>query len=1166
VGGTGSKKGFIEYYLPRNSSYLIYEYQRPLNQVCHVMIQSDGRGAKYRFIDAPYHPEFYIAENSIPRDSASVTQLYRPEAEPSKLMGVDDYCNIIQCQPVSSGKKWLRPLQIRFAMAAAPITHIEKVISSVIEKIGDFDTIKQMLIDISRDKLSQNLLDREQDKTPFQLNKNDIDAWLADLNAVRELEDKREDFDALLQTISSLKDTLNELSHLHALALREQKTNQTELTAISQSLTELKQQRAQLEKDYEQQLEPKHAELREVNKYIDDLDFKVQNLEKQKLDYEQQDAESFAIKASLLTKYQQQQKDIKEEIDALENESKQINLLYEKQLSDLKHRHTHQIQKFAIESGKQKRNELELLSKAEALYQKAKDQCLNDKDSRLKPADANKSQFTIDLEISRARLNSIPVSNVLQQQLNKTQQALETIRQETDLAIQNQLSANDNYSSALATFLEFEQQLKDKNTALRVTEESHGLCLKRLSPEHGSLQSFLETEVEDWSQNIGRVIAPELLERTDLDPQQLDSLNKSLYGLQIDLDVLADRANMTADKASLEQEELRLSEQRKRLKLEIEQTKSSLNTANKSREQCLAEKNKAKQQVQRHHHTQDNLQSEATGLDNQIRAEKEKIRVEIEADINRLSQGIADSERTLQTIEKDFVNEQKNLHSDYLSRKGMIQSDTENTIIAINTQIESEKSLFKLEKQRLEQQLTTDLNATGSDDTIVERSKALVVLKTKEQDALKSQQLDKEYQAWLTNKWLQHPNFCQQIIQHKQQLTRLEDEIKQSEVNYKNKKSSINRQISGKKTDQDKTQSLLTQLTYCTDQLKVCQPVLKKDLPDYAADTLFRLTRDTVQQRKQHEIILENGKRALLALFSKHNRSCLAEAWQQALDSARGTGDYFQAELLEIEQPLINVLQMVAHVKQVTIQQIDTHAFDVNAFYRHLRQFERVIKATGADLSRHVSEEKYFDALGEITVKIRSKMNDLEYWQALKSFGDNYDEYKNDVALTGNNEIPNTLIEAMAELTSILPATGFKIKHLALFDIEFSIMENGQIKHARNARELKDVSSTGLSYLALITFFTGVTSMLRKQDNTVICWPIDELGDLAPENIEAMMSLLKKHNIHIMSATPIADRHVLSLFNRRYLLDKQKIHEVKLPESKLEMLLGHSESEETNYV
>ena len=119
VGSTGSKKGFIEYYLPRNSSYLIYEYQRPLKQVCHVMIQSDGRGARYKFIDAPYNQEFYINENSIPRDSASVAQLYRREAETSKLMGVDDYCSIIQCQPVNSGKKWCRPLQSRFAMASA---------------------------------------------------------------------------------------------------------------------------------------------------------------------------------------------------------------------------------------------------------------------------------------------------------------------------------------------------------------------------------------------------------------------------------------------------------------------------------------------------------------------------------------------------------------------------------------------------------------------------------------------------------------------------------------------------------------------------------------------------------------------------------------------------------------------------------------------------------------------------------------------------------------------------------------------------------------------------------------------------------------------------------------------------------------------------------------
>jgi hypothetical protein len=193
-------------------------------------------------------------------------------------------------------------------------------------------------------------------------------------------------------------------------------------------------------------------------------------------------------------------------------------------------------------------------------------------------------------------------------------------------------------------------------------------------------------------------------------------------------------------------------------------------------------------------------------------------------------------------------------------------------------------------------------------------------------------------------------------------------------------------------------------------------------------------------------------------------------------------------------------------------------------------------------------------------------MNDLEYWQSLKNFGDNYHQYRDQRDLTGNTEIPNTLIEAMGELTSLLPETGISIKHLSLFDIEFTITENGHVKHARNAKELKDVSSTGLSYLALITFFTGVTSMLRRNNPTVICWPIDELGDLAPENIEAMMNMLEQQNIHILSATPTADRHVLGLFKRRYQLDKQKLHEVNLPESKLGRLLNQINQEEVSHV
>ena len=1166
VGSTGSKQGFLEYYLPRNSSYLIYQYQRPYQQMCHVMIQSDGRGARYKFIDAPYDKSIYVDENNIPRDSASVDRLYRGNTETSKLMSVDDYCSVIQCHQVSNAKKSLRLLQRRFAMAASPITHIEKVISSVIEKIGDFDTIKQMLIDISRDKLSHNLLDQEQDKIPFQLNKQHIDAWLADLNAARELEAKREDFDALLQTVGTLKDTLNELSHIHYLALKHHKSTEAELTVISQSIAKLKNHRKQLKDNYEQQWEPKDDELRSLNGQIKDLKFEIESLEDQKLKYESQDAESYAIKGSLLDQHVLQQKNIKEEIDALENESKEIKDIYEQQLIELKHHHSNQNLTFDNQRTEEHLAKQKKLTEAKEFYQQRKEQLVQDKEARLKPVNEKKSQLKIKFGVTKASLDNIPIPDKLDKQISKTQQELEIVRKEIKLAYQAQYTGDTNYNSALANYQDIARQLKVKKTELNNAQKLHTQCLKHLSPEDGTLQFFLENEVADWEQNIGRVIAPELLESKDLNPKLTESELKDFYGLDIDLEILADRANLTADKTSLKQQEKLLFSQLEDLNNEIKQIEASLSAANNTREQCQTEQRKTKQHVDRINQKETNLQTEEESLKNQIKAEKEKKRTEIENEINRLSQEIDTCESNIKTIASEYTNVMGELNSEHLSRESIIESDTENIIKAIDAQLETETSHVKQEQHRINQQLKSDLRASGADDTIIELSKKLDVLKSKEKDAKQYQEWDEKYQTWLKKQWQQHPTLCQLRSTYKQQAYQLGDAIKQLERDFKINKAKLNGELNTQESQQEKNQRLLTQLGNSMDQLKNCSPVLSESLPEYAASTLPGLTQTTLQKRKQQTKTIDPGKQVLLQLFNKHHRSQLAEAWQKAMELSSSSQSHFQAEALEIEQPLINVLHMVANVKQATSQQIELHATDVNAFYSHLRQFERIIKQTGTFLSKHVSEEQYFAALGEITVKVRSKMNDLEYWQALKSFGENFEQYKDQAELSGDNEIPNTLIEAMGELTSLLPATGVKIKHLTLFDIEFSIMENGHIKHARNAKELKDVSSSGLSYLALITFFTGVTSMLRKQNSTVVCWPIDELGDLAPENIEAMMTMLERQNIHILSATPTADRHVLSLFNRRYQLDKQKLHEVNLPESKLDKLLNQLKAEAPSHV
>lgn len=1164
VSSTGSKKGFLDYYLPRNSSYLIYEYQRPAQQTCHVMIQSDGRAARYKFIDAPFDKDYYVDENNLPRDSSSVDRLYRATVETSNLLSVDDYCSVIQCHQAHSGKKWLRPLQNRFAMAAAPMTHIEKVIGSVIEKIGDFDTIKQMLIDISRDKLSHQLLDHEQDKIPFQLNKQHIDAWLADLNASRELEAKQDEFERLLLTIAELKDTLNELAHIHYFTRQYRQSTQLELDKIVQTLATLKAQREQLKKNHEQQLDPKEDELRTLNNAIKDYEFEIQALEEQKLKYEQQDAESFAVKGSLLEQIIQQQQANRLEIEALESKSKEIKQFYENQRSELAHRHSSQQQKFDNQCTEEQLAQAQKLTEAKNSYQQRKDRLAEEKEQRLKPINEQQSQLTIAFGIAKAGLEHIQPSAALEKQIAQTRQQLDAARQEVKLAFQAQNTANKDYSLALANYQTIEVELKNKNSEHQNTQQLHKQCLKRLSPEAGSLQDFLDHEVEGWQQNIGRVIAPELLESKDLSPRHVDSAQLHFYGLDINLDALADRENLTSDKATLEQQEKDLFARLTGLEEEQKQLQASLVAANKHREQCKNQVNHAEQALNRCSHIEANLQQEEQDVLNKIKAEQEKTRAEIQQKMTQLSQEIEACKQSIKNIADEHQAEQDKLHTEHLGREGTIISDAENTIKAIKLLMDEAAQQFKQEQKRIDLQLKSDLQASGADDTIIELSAKQKQLKQQENEARAYQERNKDYQNWLSNRWRQNPQLCLQRSNAVQQASKLSETIEQLKRDYTKQRAQLNEDISQHGILQGNNQSLLIQLGNSIDQLSACPPILSEVFPEYAASTLPGLTTSTLQKRKRQEQILINGKNTLRQLFNRHHRSQLAQEWQKAMEQPGNA--YFQAEALDIEQPLKTVLSMVAHIKQATSQQIELHATDVNTFYDHLRQFDRIIKQTGASLSSHVSEKQYFNALGEIKVNIRTKMHDLEYWQALKNFGDNYHQYCDQRDLTGNAEIPNSLLEAMGELTSLLPATGISIKHLSLFDIEFSITENGQVKHARNAKELKDVSSTGLSYLALITFFTGVTSMLRRNNPTVIGWPIDELGDLAPENIEAMMHMLEQQNIHILSATPTADRHVLGLFKRRYQLDKQKLHEVSLPKTKLDQLLSQINQEEASHV
>jgi DNA repair exonuclease SbcCD ATPase subunit len=944
---------------------------------------------------------------------------------------------------------------------------------------------------------------------------------------------------------------------LHYLTGDKHKTARQESENLKSSLRQLTEQRDRLKQAHEAQLEPKEDALTEANSRLRDLSYQIEQLEAQKLAFEEQGAESFAIKAAKAEQYAKQQQDIQAELDALELKTQEIHRFYEKQLSELQHRHEKQAQLYQQHRSDAKLQQSQNLREADAEFQRRKDQLQQAKESRLQPIKEQRAQFSTACQIKQNEQKNPPISAALSEQQQKNHEALEAASHASKQAYQAQAEAQSGYQSRLSHYRQTEQELKDKKAELKRTKDRHTDCQKRLRPEPGSLQYYLEQEAEGWQQTIGRVIAPELLDHTGLAPQWSGQAGRDFYGLSINLDALADRSYLTADKTKLEQEEARLFERVSRLGKECDELEAALQAANKLREQAKSAFEKAQQGVQQAEKLEENLRNEANALADQIKAETVKAKQRLEQEVNRLAFDIKACDQTLADIENAHRHALQELQNEHLARKGILESDLGNLLATIDAQTQTDNAHFKQEQSRIQQQLKSQLKDSGADEqavlTLTARAKEAKSLENEARSFLRKAE---EYQDWLEKRWQQHTEYCRQRDDCLRRIQQLNDVIQQLKQDFQRQRAQLNHQIAAQDEALKKNNGLLAQLEQCLDQLRSYPPVCTEGLPEYAVTSLPRLAQDSLKERKHQEREIQSGKQALVQLFNKHQRSQLAEAWSEALNATTNSSEFFQVEVLEIEQPLINVLQMVGQVKQATAQQIQLHASGVNNFYRDLNNFDRAIKHTGSELSKYVSEERYFASLGEITVNVRSKMSDLEYWQALKKFGDHYGLYRDNAELNGSHDIPEALVQAMGELTALLPATGVKLRHLSLFDIEFSIFENGQLKHARNSRELKDVSSTGLSYLALITFFTGVTSMLRKQNPTVVCWPVDELGDLAPENIEAMMNLLTKQNIHILSATPTADRHVLGLFKRRYLINQQKLNEVELPQSRLEQLLN----------
>ncbi|PKG74097.1 ATP-binding protein [Shewanella sp. GutCb] len=1160
-------RNFVDYYLPRASSMLIYEYQRPHGQTCMVLVCSDGRGAQYKFIDAAYNSEHFIGDNHQRRSMKEIEGFYRQiGCDSTSYLAVEKYRQVIQ--NLRSGRKLkdVRQLQNRYSFCEQSSPHIDKVINGTIEKNLDFEAVKRMLVAIASDYLARGT---GEEKEQISLNKEDISSWLADIQASRAVQKVADKIGLWQGEFNSLDSLLNKLQHLHFEILAHQVSLNEQQETSAEKKRQAQQQLSTLVHELETTKQALSKQVSNLKADIEGDQSRIDLLDTDKMKYDDDDAANYQLQADRAPHIQDQLNEINAIINAFEGNINKLQQKFADLIQTLKFQHlqdqtNNQTKVTSIrEVATQK---LTKIIDVDRLQNRELEQQLNGRNIALQ---LKKQQLESDLKLeqqklSQVQLNQVQLAPELQQDIEQNTQALSDAKDKQNSLYKAHSQALQQYNGLIKRRDNQLEKYAQEKRQLEGLSTEYEQVRAQLIPADGSLQYFLDNEAqaENWKDNIGRLLTSEQLTRCDLAPTWVGG--DSFYGLSLDLAPLQSNDSLFLDEIQLREKCEALGDKITEQAARIEQLDEHIGLLTKEISVAEADCATATQDLTKN---ELNLQ--------QLNVQKENFEVKKAVAIKAYTDAVNQQLKTLESEQKRLVKQQQQytddaeeqrheLHNQLLEKRMVVEGDRDSQLALLVEESTESDANYKQRLKDLKKQQNTDLAKLDPDGEVDKRTTERKAIEQALKQCAVFEQKAHHYQHFMSDRYCHRDGLVEQNQNRLVQQRSIETQLEDANVRLNSDITALRSDI--KKLNDKKTyaEELLNQLA---DSQRHCEKQGIEALesagqPHNQADLSVSFCADWLNQFK----VIEKRLGEQLNKFNdgfkkKHASSDLYDNWQKLV----AEHDNFSAakSLFKYREPIVELLSSAQQKQKNTYQLVSVNATMINEFYQHVENFARQIKTIGKQLSTKVTGLAHFDALAEISVTTVMKQEELEYWGSLKEFSKAYDLCRDQLS-DGVGEIPDDLVYAMQKLATYLPSEGFVLNHCNLFDIEFTITEKGQVKHARNARQLKKVSSTGLSYLAMLSLFAGLLGMLRgeSQFGSQIILPVDELGELAAENIDLLLKMFSDNDIHILSASPSTDRHILSLYDRHYKLKDNKIYHAEIPQSRLDELLANRASQQ----
>ena len=1140
-----TRDSFERWYLPTEQSFIIYEYRRMDDELCQAVLAaaSDGKGVDYRLVHKAFELEDYIKSRQGDRITClTMNELGRHFKQSgvatTNQLNTRQFRAIIQNDrsllAADNQRSELRSLARQFSLCASDhsLRHIEKLVRAVHSREGKMETIKSMIAAILE----------EDGVTPptTHLNPQRVEDWIRDSQLIQGFDAIRPEFARLERDYQDLQSCEARLSGL-LLAYR---TDGPVLFARQEQLKDSLEQAGFSLKALEEKWRDERDEL---SLALSQAQGKMESAETQLTHIEEQyqrylDANIDQAKADLekLGGWKLDLNNLKERLRLLTEQHTDVQNAYLERKQEIQeqqqealdglHDQERQLHNELAERTQQKNNALGQLEKSFSNRQQEAEVSFREQKHAVQLEQRSLEQQIASFSYNEEETLSL---NIFDRRLDDVELKREAANQTLDTFIQQE-------HQLLRQREECSQQLNQAARRVADRQRTRDDAEQLLYPRQHTLLEFLRREQPGWESQLGKVIEPALLQRTDLKPVLSQQPGDTLFGVHLELSVL-EIPEHAASEAELHHRLQLAEEHLQDAQHQQQQTEQQLATTSAALDALNPRLVVARTDLQSRKGDHQRLKEERAALKGRLDAALAERRLQARKRLTELGNAIKqlqlEQENLLEELEAQF----QEARIEALAHWQQVIGDLSQRLAQLKGQIDSQRNTGKTELAACEQWYQNELKSRGVDETLLIQLRTdLRVLDQRIKDTEIRRAEVNRYQEWYSLSWLKlKPKLQEELTSQKVLGTELKQQLDAASTQFKTQRGALEKQ----KQQTQQAQGILV------DQLDSLKTLLRRlgelklpregELAEGELDERLRLGQELLHSRDALLAAIKQHVERFDSLIASKSGSSLAETWERSreectLVNERGIPGLDYRRLVPALDELLN--KLVPQSLNGLREQGRIFGNELYTFFDILADIDKRIATQSARITREVSEDLLLEGVSNSAVTIRSRITELEFWPELRAFARAYLAWEE----CGFADLPNDdYTGSMRRALEVLGRSALNSGISGLLEIELRLREGRSDLIIRTDRQLNESSSHGMAYLILCKFLLAFTRLLRGNAPAVIHWPIDELGTLHHANVKKIFDACGNNAIRILGAFPNPDSEVLSLFANRYIVNKQ---------------------------